>query len=146
MIVLLQRVSSASVSINAKSVAAIQQGLLALVGFQPGDSQQQIDKMLAKIIHYRIFEDSDEKMNLSVSDIKGELVIVPQFTLAADTKKGLRPGFSTAANPTDGERLFKDFVATAKNIFPKVQQGEFGSNMDVTLTNTGPATFWLEVR
>jgi len=145
MITLLQRVSSASVTINKETVAIIKKGILVFVGFQPGDSQQHIDKLLDKIIHYRIFEDSDEKMNLSVTDIDGELLIVPQFTLAADTKKGLRPGFSTAASPADGKQLFKDFLLTANKQFPKVQQGEFSAKMDVTLTNTGPATFWLEV-
>jgi len=145
MIALIQRVSSASVNINQQTIASIQKGLLVLVGFQPKDSQQQIDKLLHKITHYRIFEDAEEKMNLSVTDINGELLIVPQFTLAADTRKGLRPGFSTAANPEDGKHLFQDFLTTANKLFPKVQQGEFGANMDVSLTNTGPATFWLEV-
>ena len=145
MIALLQRVSSASVTINKETVAAIEKGILVLVGFQPDDSQHHIEKLLDKITHYRIFEDSDEKMNLSVTDIDGELLIVPQFTLAADTNKGLRPGFSTAASPEQGKQLFKDFLLTAHKQFPKVQQGEFGANMDVSLTNTGPATFWLEV-
>ncbi len=145
MIALLQRVSSAKVIVEDNLIATIEKGLLVLVGFQPDDSQQQIDKLLHKIIHYRIFEDSEEKMNLSLTDIKGELLIVPQFTLAADTSKGLRPGFSTAANPNQGEKLFADFIATAKTSFPKIQQGKFSANMDVSLTNIGPATFWLEV-
>ncbi len=144
MIALLQRVSAASVSISGTEVAQIKQGLLVLVGFQPGDSQTEIDKILKRILGYRIFEDEQQKMNLSVTDIDGEILLVPQFTLAADTRKGLRPGFSTAATPAEGEKLFNALLTTANKEFSKIQQGQFGANMDVSLTNTGPATFWLE--
>ncbi len=146
MIALLQRVSSANVTIAGTETARIQQGLLVLIGFQPGDSQTEIDKLLQRVLGYRIFEDINQKMNLSVTDIKGDILIVPQFTLAADTRKGLRPGFSTAASPEDGQQLFSEFIATAKALFANVQQGQFGANMDVSLTNSGPATFWLEYK
>lgn len=145
MIALLQRVTQASVSVENQQIATIRKGLLVLVGIQPGDSEQQINKILHKIINYRIFEDDLGRMNLSLLDIHGELILVPQFTLAADTRKGLRPGFSTAATPEKGECLFSQLVQAAQQLYPKVQAGNFGANMQVSLINDGPATFWLEV-
>ncbi len=145
MIALLQRVSRASVSIDEKKVASISKGLLVLIGIQPTDNEQQINKILHKIFNYRIFEDEQDRMNRSLLDIAGEIILVPQFTLAADTRKGLRPGFSTAATPEKGQQLFSQLVKTAQQQSDRVQAGKFGANMQVALINDGPATFWLEV-
>ncbi len=150
MIALLQRVTSASVNVEGDCIANIDRGILALIGVQPADNQDSIKKLFHKITHYRIFEDDDNKMNLSVSDISGEILLVPQFTLAADTRKGLRPGFSTAATPALGEKLFLQLVDFAQSQYlpkepGKIQSGKFGADMQVALVNDGPATFWLEV-
>jgi len=145
MIALIQRVSAASVTVKRKNIGEIETGLLALIGVQPGDTEQAADKLLQKLLHYRVFEDSQQRMNLSLQDIQGGLLLVPQFTLAADTAKGLRPGFSTAATPQQGKRLF-DYLATqAQANYKKVASGVFGADMQVSLVNEGPATFWLEV-
>ena len=145
MIGLIQRVSHALVVVDSKSIAEIQQGVLALVAVQQEDSPATSEKLLDRITHYRVFPDVDGKMNLSLHDIKGGLLLVPQFTLAANTKKGTRPSFSSAATPAHGQLLFDHMVDYAKNAFPNVQTGQFGADMKVTLTNDGPVTFWLEV-
>ena len=145
MIALIQRVSSASVSVKQKNVAEISQGLLGLIGFERHDDEKNADKLLNKVIDYRVFEDAQGKMNLSLADIVGGLLLVPQFTLAADTSKGLRPGFSVAASPETGQLLFEYFVEQARKKHPKVCSGVFGADMQVSLVNEGPATFWLQV-
>lgn len=145
MIGLLQRVSSAHVSINNHIVASIEAGLLLFIGIEKGDSQQQADQLLDKILAYRVFPDEDDKMNLSLSDIQGGLLLVPQFTLPADTKKGLRPSFSSAAAPETGEKLFNYLASCARQKYDNVETGQFRVNMQVSLTNDGPVTFWLHV-
>jgi len=144
MIALIQRVSSAHVQVKHKNVAEISTGLLALIGVQQNDTGSNADKLLHKLLNYRVFEDEQQRMNLSLSDIQGGLLLVPQFTLAADTKKGLRPGFSTAAVPEEGEWLFEYLVHQAQEQFKTVGTGIFGADMQVSLVNEGPATFWLE--
>ena len=145
MIALIQRVSSASVSVKQKNVADISEGVLALIGVEREDDEQKAHKLLNKLLNYRVFEDSQGKMNLSLVDIQGGLLLVPQFTLAADTSKGLRPGFSVAATPEAGQRLFEYFLDQARKKHSKVSSGVFGADMQVSLVNEGPATFWLQV-
>ena len=145
MIGLLQRVSSAQVSINNHIVAKIETGLLVLIGIEKGDTQQKADRLLSKILGYRVFPDQDDKMNLSLPDIQGGLLLVPQFTLPADTKKGLRPSFSSAASPELGEKLFDYLVSCAKQRYDIVETGKFGADMQVSLINDGPVTFWLQI-
>lgn len=145
MIGLLQRVQSAGVSIDGQRVADIGPGLLVLVGVQRGDTEQEAVRLLQRLLGYRVFPDSSGKMNLAVSDTGGELLLVPQFTLAADTRKGMRAGFSTAAAPADGARLFERLVALAHQQHDRVACGQFGADMQVALVNDGPVTFWLEV-
>lgn len=145
MIGLIQRVSSAQVTINSHIVASIDTGLLALVGIEKGDTPDQADRLLRKILGYRVFPDQDGKMNLCLGDIKGGLLLVPQFTLSADTKKGMRPGFSCAAPPEMGKDLFSYLTQRAKQQHKRVDCGEFGADMQVRLTNDGPVTFWLQV-
>lgn len=145
MIALIQRVSSASVSVKHKNVAEISDGLLALIGVQKDDDETKADKLLSKLLKYRVFEDAQGKMNLSLEDTRGGLLLVPQFTLAADTSKGLRPGFSVAASPETGHRLFEYFLDQARKKHQKVCSGVFGADMQVSLVNEGPATFWLQV-
>ena len=144
MIGLLQRVSTASVYHH--TIAQIQEGLLVLIGIEKQDSETQADRLIDKIIGYRVFSDSEGKMNLSLIDIQGELLLVPQFTLPADTKKGMRPSFSSAASPESGERLYTYLVTQARKKYEKVSSGQFGADMQVTLTNDGPVTFWLQVK
>ena len=145
MIGLLQRVSSAAVSINNHKVASIGTGLLLFIGIEKNDTQQQADRLLDKLLAYRIFPDQDNKMNLSLSDIQGGLLLVPQFTLPADTKKGLRPSFSSAATPELGEELFDYLLLCAKQKHDIVETGKFGADMQVSLVNDGPVTFWLQI-
>lgn len=145
MIALLQRVSNASVRTGDRSVGAIGKGLLVLVAVQQGDTATEVDRLLDRLLSYRVFPDAEGKMNLSLRDIRGGLLLVPQFTLAADTRKGNRPGFSRAAAPDEGRRLFEQFVACAHAAHETVATGEFGSDMQVQLVNDGPVTFWLEV-
>lgn len=140
---LIQRVSEASVKVSGKTISVINQGLLVLLGVEKGDSSQDVDKLLHRVSHYRIFSDEDGKMNLNVQQVNGSLLIVSQFTLAADTKKGLRPGFSTAGDPALAESLYEEFIAKAKNQQISVGSGEFGADMKVALINDGPVTFWL---
>jgi D-tyrosyl-tRNA(Tyr) deacylase len=144
MIGLLQRVVEASVEVDAERVASIGPGLLVLVGVRPADDEAAARKLLARLLNYRIFSDEAGKMNLSLSQIRGGLLLVPQFTLAAETHKGLRPGFSTAAPPPHGRAMFDLLVAAARAQHAPVETGVFGAHMRVSLTNDGPATFWLE--
>lgn len=140
---LIQRVSEASVKVEGETISAIERGLVVLLGVERGDSSADVDKLLHKVSHYRIFADSDDKMNLNVQQIEGSLLIVSQFTLAADTKKGLRPGFSTAAEPEVAETLYEEFISKAKSQKIPVGTGQFGADMQVSLINDGPVTFWL---
>ncbi|HLX80972.1 MAG TPA: D-aminoacyl-tRNA deacylase [Burkholderiales bacterium] len=143
MIALIQRVTEARVEVDGKVIGAIGRGILALVGVERGDAEAQAERLVERVLGYRIFPDAEGKMNLSLADIEGELLAVPQFTLAADTKKGARPGFSSAAPPQAGERLFGHFCEMAeKNIVLKT--GKFGADMKVSLVNDGPVTFWLQ--
>ena len=144
MIGLLQRVSSAQVAVDGAVIGAIDRGLLVLVGVQKGDDTAQADRLLARLLGYRVFPDAAGKMNLSLTDIGGGLLLVPQFTLAADTKKGTRASFTSAAPPADGERLFDYLVAQARAAHAGVATGRFGADMQVSLTNDGPVTFWLQ--
>ncbi|MDH5487687.1 MAG: D-aminoacyl-tRNA deacylase [Gammaproteobacteria bacterium] len=146
MIGLLQRVHSARVEIANKTVGAIERGLLVLVGMEQGDDESRAVRLLERLLGYRVFPDAAGKMNLSVRDIGGGLLLVPQFTLAADTDKGMRPSFTPAAAPALGRRLFDYLVAQARTQHAPVEAGVFGSDMQVTLTNDGPVTFWLDVR
>ncbi len=142
---LLQRVSQASVSIDGLEVARIAGGLLVLVGIEPDDNQRILEKVLHKLLNYRVFSDEQERMNKSLTDVQGGLLLVSQFTLAADTRSGLRPGFSTAAAPAQAEALFEQLVQMAKQRYANVQTGQFGADMQVQLVNDGPVTFMLEV-
>lgn len=146
MIALLQRVSMAQVVIDSVTVGAIERGLLVLLGVEAGDTAAEADRLLDRLLKYRVFNDEAGKMNLSLRDIGGGLLLVPQFTLAADTRKGLRPGFSTAAPPEQGRVLFEHVAAQARAAHAQVATGCFGADMQVTLTNDGPVTFWLQVR
>jgi D-aminoacyl-tRNA deacylase len=144
MIALIQRVSRAEVTVNSETVGAIGRGILALIGVQRGDTTACADRLLERVLTYRIFSDEQGKMNLSLRDIQGELLLVSQFTLAADTQKGTRAGFSTAASPEEARRLFDHFLARARASHDTVAAGVFGANMQVSLVNDGPVTFWLE--
>ena len=131
--------------VSDRVTAAIGTGLLVLVGVERGDSEAQADRLLERLLTYRVFPDEDGRMNRSLQDIRGGLLLVSQFTLAADTRKGTRPGFSPAADPADGKRLFDYLVRRARLQHTVVQTGEFGTHMRVNLTNDGPVTFWLQV-
>lgn len=144
MIGLLQRVKNASVTVNEQVTGAVKQGLLVLVCAEKGDSAEQCEKLAKKVLAYRIFEDENGKMNKSVSDIGGEILIVSQFTLAADTAKGLRPSFTPAADPETGMRLYEHFIEKIKESGLKTETGLFGANMQVALINDGPVTIWLK--
>lgn len=144
MIGLLQRVSRASVVVEGREVGAIGRGLLVLVGVQKGDTEARADRLLERLLGYRVFPDADDRMNLSLRDIAGGLLLVPQFTLAADTKKGTRASFTSAAPPDAGERLFDYLVTGARAAHATVATGRFGADMQVSLLNDGPVTFWLE--
>ncbi len=141
---LIQRVTSAKVTVAGQIVGAITQGTLALVAVQPDDSEANADKLLYKLLNYRMFADEKDKMNRSLIEEQGGLLIVSQFTLAADTKSGLRPSFSSAASPALGECLYNYLVEQAKKQHAKVATGRFGASMQVALTNDGPVTFLLE--
>lgn len=144
MIGLLQRVKNASVTVNDQVIGAVGKGLLILVCAEKGDSEEQCEKLAKKVLNYRIFEDENGKMNKSVSDIGGEILIVSQFTLAADTSKGLRPSFTPAADPETGKRLYEHFIEKIKESGLKTETGQFGANMQVALINDGPVTIWLK--
>ena len=141
---LIQRVKRASVEVEGTIVGSIDHGLLALVGVEKHDDAASVEKMLHKLLHYRVFSDADGKMNHNLQQAQGGLLLVSQFTLAADTRKGLRPGFSSAAPPAQGEELFNVLVAQARTAWPRVATGEFGADMQVALINDGPVTFLLE--
>lgn len=144
MIGLLQRVSSASVSVDGAQIAEINRGILVLVGVQRDDAEPQAERLLERLLSYRVFADAQGKMNLSLRDINGGLLLVPQFTLAADTQKGTRAGFSTAAEPGRAKMLFGHLVSCAGKEWPQTRCGAFGADMKVSLVNDGPVTFWLE--
>lgn len=144
MIALIQRVGAAHVEVDGKTTGAIEAGLLALVAVQPGDGEPEAQRLLERLLGYRVFADAEGRMNRSLSDTGGGLLLVSQFTLAADTRKGMRPGFSTAAAPEDAERWFNRLVDLAKNRHARVEIGRFGAHMQVHLVNDGPVTFWLE--
>lgn len=145
MIALLQRVSKASVSIDNAVVGQIGVGLCALIGVQPDDDEHSAQKLVDKLLGYRVFADEQGRMNLDVKQAGAQLLLVPQFTLAADTSQGRRPGFSTAAKPALADALFSVFCTKAKEQLEQVQTGRFGADMQVALINDGPVTFWLEV-
>lgn len=141
---LIQRVKHASVTVDGSTIGAIDHGLLALIGVEKGDSEAEADKLLHKLLHYRVFSDDAGKMNHNLQQAEGGLLLVSQFTLAADTHKGLRPSFSSAAPPEEGQRLFHYLADRARAAWPQVATGQFGADMQVALTNDGPVTFLLE--
>ena len=146
MIALIQRVSEASVEVDGTIIGAIGAGLLALVAVQPGDGEAQAQRLLERVLGYRVFGDAEGRMNRSLADTGGGLLLVSQFTLAADTRSGMRPGFSTAAAPTEAERWFNRLLELARARHAGVETGRFGAHMKVHLLNDGPVTFWLEAR
>lgn len=145
MIGLIQRVSEASVVVDGETIGAIGPGMVALIGVEKADTEATASRLLERLLGYRIFADDQDKMNLSLSDVNGGLLLVPQFTLAANTGKGMRPSFSPAAAPEDGERLFTYLLQQAQKLRQPVAGGRFGSDMKVSLINDGPVTFWLQV-
>ncbi len=145
MIGLLQRVTWASVTVDGRIVGQIDKGILVLVGVQKGDQSSHADRLAKRLLTYRVFPDTEDKMNLSVQDIAGGVLLVPQFTLAADTRKGTRASFTSAAPPAEGLQLFNQLVDNIKPQHKDVATGEFGADMQVALVNDGPVTFWLEV-
>ena len=145
MIGLIQRVSHASVSIDGVVAGSVEQGVLALIGIEKDDTQQVAERLLERMLNYRLFSDQDGKMNLSLRDIQAGLLLVPQFTLVADTRKGNRPGFSNGATPQLGKQLYEYLLARAEQQYDIVHSGVFGADMQVELLNDGPVTFWLQV-
>ncbi|HEU4670762.1 MAG TPA: D-aminoacyl-tRNA deacylase [Dyella sp.] len=146
MIALIQRVTGAHVTVDGDIVGAIGPGLLALVAVQPDDGEPQAQRMLERLLGYRVFADEAGRMNRSLADTGGGLLLVSQFTLAADTRKGMRPSFTRAAPPEHGRRWFDRLVELARAAHPGVETGRFGAHMQVHLVNDGPVTFWLETR
>lgn len=144
MITIIQRVSSAKVTVNQQDIGTISEGIMALIAFEKQDDESHADRLLEKILNYRIFADANERMNLSLRDINGGLLLIPQFTLAADTHKGNRPSFASAAPPEQGQQLFQYFVERANQVYPYCQRGQFGVDMQVHLINNGPVTFTLK--
>lgn len=145
MIALIQRVTQASVSVDGIQIGAIERGIMALIAVEKQDSEKSAQRLFERIVNYRIFPDADDRMNLNLPAIQGGLLLIPQFTLAADTNSGNRPSFTPAASPKKGEALFNYFVSYAKNNFSPIQMGQFGANMQVALINDGPVTFTLKV-
>lgn len=145
MIGLLQRVQSAAVAIDGQTVAATGPGLLVLAGFRRGDRAERIERFVERVLNYRVFADEKGRMNRSLRDTGGDLLMVPQFTLAADTDSGNRPSFTPAAPPAEGERLFAALVEQFEKAWPDSAFGRFGADMQVSLINDGPVTLWLEV-
>ena len=145
MIALIQRVAEASVAVGGATIGEIGPGILAFVGVERGDGESEPGRLAERVLGYRIFADAAGRMNLSLQDIKGQLLAVPQFTLAADTDSGMRPSFSSAAAPAEGELLFLKFLEKAGEVLPHVASGRFGADMKVSLVNDGPVTFWLRV-
>jgi len=146
MIALLQRVTQASVAVDGQVIGAIDDGLMVLLCAERGDTEGEADALLAKLLAYRVFADDAGRMNRSVADVRGGLLLVPQFTLAADTRSGTRPSFTPAAPPDAARALFDHVVASARRRHPRVETGRFGADMQVSLTNDGPVTFWLQTR
>lgn len=144
MIALIQRVNYAQVSVNDEVVGKIDHGILVLLGVEKEDTEESADKLLHKVLGYRIFSDADDKMNLNVSQVGGSLLVVSQFTLAADTKKGMRPSFTKGAPPQEAERLYHYFVEKSRESI-KTETGIFAADMQIALENNGPVTFWLQV-
>jgi D-aminoacyl-tRNA deacylase len=144
MIGLLQRVSSARVEVNGKIIGEIGRGILVLVGIERGDDHARADRLLERLLGYRVFPDTEGRMNLSLRDIQGGLLLVPQFTIAADTQKGTRASFASAADPDTGRLIFDYLLNEARRIYPVVAVGVFGADMQVSLINDGPVTFWLK--
>jgi len=140
-IIIIQRVAHANVSVADTVVGEIEQGILALIGFESGDADKNLNKIIEKLLNYRIFADDEGKMNLSLRQCSGGLLLVPQFTLAANTKKGLRPSFACSMAPQEAQGLFTDFVNVARHSYDNVSTGQFGANMQVSLLNDGPVTF-----
>lgn len=145
MLSLLQRVKMANVCVNNQMIASIEDGILAFIAFEPDDSNKKIQKMAKKILNYRIFPDHNDKMNKNIMDMSYELLVVPQFTLAANTKSGNRPSFSSAADPIMSKDLFSLFLSMLMQEYPKIHAGQFQANMQVSLINNGPVTFFLKV-
>ena len=145
MIALLQRVSEAAVHVNGEAVGRIGRGILALVAVEKGDTEREADRLLERVLAYRIFPDEAGRMNLDLRQAGGALLLVSQFTLAADTGKGNRPSFTSAAPPDEGRRLYEYFVERARGALPGTACGRFGADMQVSLVNDGPVTFWLQV-
>jgi D-tyrosyl-tRNA(Tyr) deacylase len=143
MISIIQRVITAKVTVNNQDIGKIATGIMALVAVEKEDTQKDVERLLERILNYRIFADDNDRMNLSLRDINGGLLLVPQFTLAADTRKGNRPGFISAAPPEKGQQLFGYLQDLATTIYPNVQFGQFGADMQVSLINNGPVTFTL---
>ncbi len=146
MIGLLQRVTRAQVDVSGQTIARIEQGLMVLLGVEPHDTEHSAERLIERLLNYRVFSDAEGRMNLSVLDVDGALLLVPQFTLAADTRKGRRPSFGQAAPPALGEALFEHAVGHARqSSVVSVQTGQFGADMQVSLCNDGPVTFWIQV-
>ncbi|MGZ4982145.1 MAG: D-aminoacyl-tRNA deacylase [Methylobacter sp.] len=146
MITIIQRVTAAKVTVNNQDIGKIDTGIMALVAVEKADTEKDAQRLLERILNYRIFADSDDRMNLSLRDINGGLLLVPQFTLAADTQKGNRPSFISAAPPEKGKELFDYLQQLAKQTYPNVEFGQFGADMQVSLVNNGPVTFTLRTR
>jgi D-aminoacyl-tRNA deacylase len=144
-IALVQRVTGANVKVGGKPVGVIGAGLVALVGVERGDTEVEALLLAERVTSYRMFSDAEGKMNLSVKDVRGQILAVPQFTLAADTNSGARPSFSSAATPAEAEKLFKRFVQKIEEWSPRIATGQFGADMQLSLVNDGPVTFWLQV-
>jgi D-aminoacyl-tRNA deacylase len=144
MIGLIQRVESAAVSVDGAVVGAVSRGLLAFIAVRRGDAEREAERLLERLLSYRVFPDAEGRMNLSLREVEGGLLLVPQFTLAADTRKGTRAGFSSAAEPEEARRLFGYLLGKARESYPHVSAGVFGAHMQVALVNDGPVTFWLE--
>jgi D-tyrosyl-tRNA(Tyr) deacylase len=145
LIALVQRVAEARVAAGGENLGAIGRGVLALVGVERADTEREAERLAERVLGYRIFADAEGRMNRSLADVAGGLLVVPQFTLAADTRSGTRPGFSTAAPPAQGRRLFERFVRACRERHAEVASGRFGADMQLSLVNDGPVTFWLQV-
>ena len=145
MIALIQRVTGASVAVGGETVGEIGAGLAVLLGVERGDGESEAARLAERVLGYRVFADAAGKMNLSLKDVQGGLLVVPQFTLVADTNSGMRPSFSSGASPEEGERLYGVFVQKLKQQHSRVETGRFGAHMKVSLVNEGPVTFWLQV-
>ena len=145
MIALIQRVTNASVTVEGKTVGAINKGLLVLLAVEKGDTDKRCQRLAEKVLAYRIFVDENDKMNLNVQQAGGDLLVISQFTLAAETKKGNRPGFSNGAEPAEADRLYQLFSLQCQQLGCHVENGIFAADMQVTSTNDGPTTFWLQV-